>query len=109
MGKGLGQAEQEEVMRKEIILVLVWILCGVTTFGLMQGTFTEKFPWCSHYVSSAIMGTLGPIGLIGTIVAIPVCHQKYTFRFIPMTKAERWKAHHDRWPTLPYERFEETD
>lgn len=57
------------------ILIVGWLACGVTSYGIYVHHFQTKFPTIAYdhrvrdRVGAVILGLLGPVGLLGTIWA----------------------------------------
>ena len=89
-----------------IVLVAVWVGCGVLAYGFTLGKFTEEFPWSRHAGFAAGIGCFGPFGLL---VVLILSEGVRKLRFKPLTTEQRWQAHKEKWPLLDYSYFKGTD
>ncbi len=93
-----------------LLLLLVWVVCGVLAFGVTYGNFQGHIPelaWAKRRADAGIATAFALGGPFGLFVATLLSgFWQYGLRYRPMPRAESWTAFHKRWPTLPVEEFE---
>lgn len=67
-----------------IILILVWIVCGVTGYGITVGYFDNEYPMHEKQWGSRIFGIFiglgGPVGLFASFILSGCCKHGLKFK-----------------------------
>jgi hypothetical protein len=64
-----------------IILVVVWVVCGVLAYGITKGAFLRICDSSSHEPFYWFCAFVGPIGLIGAVIGTLALKYKLFFRY----------------------------
>lgn len=92
------------------LIVVGWIVCSFVSYGLILGGFTHRFPYFRQAQNSFISCLFGPVSLLSALIFLWLSPEmRWYWRVRPLTKAERWAAHKNEWPSLTYDDFELTD
>jgi len=96
------------------LYVIVWVVCGVLAYGLMQGMFARQFPMFAAYrrsndqISYLFTGMLGPIGLLVGGLFCLMTWNSPTFRWTPVSDEEARAEYESRYPYLDYDFYLKT-
>lgn len=92
-----------------IVIILLWMVCGVIGFGLCLGYFQGRWPqfaWrgrVSHVGLSMFVSLSGPVGMI--MAYWRSNYAQYGLNYHVTTKDESWAAHQVKYPALSYNYF----
>ena len=66
-----------------MIWIVTWIICGTISYGVNFAVLQREYPTSAEEFQTAdqffsmFVGSLGPIGLIATMMAVSVCGIKF--------------------------------
>jgi len=86
-----------------LFIAITWAACSIAAYGFTLGRFDHDFPDQRNGGIAFVMGMLGPIGLLVTMLLSGTAH----FRLSLPTTEERWQAHQRQYPNLGREWFDE--
>lgn len=75
-------------MKRNLIIAVIWILCGCANWGLTLGYFTHRFPYGQHTPFAAAVALCGPLALPAVVID---SSPNYYFLWKPKTTEERWQ------------------
>ena len=90
-----------------LIYLIIYIICGFLSYGLLLGLTVKLYPESKNFIFSIFISLFGPIGLIVTIILNLIISERLYWKIKPLTREQRWEAHHKQWPSLSRKEFDE--
>lgn len=87
-------------MKKFLLLIVFWAVCGYVNYGYTLGSGTNEFPMIDNTGISLFLAATGPFGIPATLIG----GTKH-WRLKPLTTEERYQYFHSEWPHLDRDYF----